>query len=215
MSKIYLVVYFLLLALGQNCNAASIYSFSGQIESIMGFSGTPANTYASDGVFNGAAVNFVISLDGSHVTTDGSNDVGNKVWFGGAQLVASSVDFSHSINQPSYQLYDQTQHSRLTYSFYRGVINVGSGLGIEKTAPFEDGSAFVENWSVGESLSFHIAFDNGSGMVYSTGHVTLTNISNPLPVISTASSVPVPGAAWLFSSGLLGLRGLARQRKAT
>lgn len=35
-----------------------------------------------------------------------------------------------------------------------------------------------------------------------------------LTFIATASPVPIPGAVWLFSSGLLGLVGIARRKKA-
>lgn len=58
---------------------------------------------------------------------------------------------------------------------------------------------------------------NGQGNVYFAAHVTGFNGPNAVTggyFGGSAPVVPVPAAAWLFGSGLIGLTGLARTRKA-
>jgi hypothetical protein len=56
-------------------------------------------------------------------------------------------------------------------------------------------------------LSLTIAVEVGATAAFQTGGFN-TNIS-------AVSAVPVPAAFWLFGSGLLGMIGIARKRKAS
>ena len=63
--------------------------------------------------------------------------------------------------------------------------------------------------------------DCGNGDTYSLSYTATTgdepngfgNLTYELYLTGTVSSVPIPAAAWLFCSGLLGLIGMARCKK--
>ena len=171
MSKKNFIIYStLLLALGQTCQAASIYSFSGQINSVTGWSGTPGNTYTGIGIFTGAAVSFTTSLDasknGTRTATDGTITylpfyehfgviTSQDQWHRYAALISSSIDISNSsVGGEKYNLLsDSTYFSRNSTPYYSGTILLGSQLRIYKTTPYGDTSAFVENWKGGLSTN--------------------------------------------------------------
>jgi len=48
----------------------------------------------------------------------------------------------------------------------------------------------------------------GSGGIVEWGHIVAPNFVSAVP-----AAVPLPAAAWLFGSGLLGLIGVARRKK--
>jgi len=89
--------------------------------------------------------------------------------------------------------------------FWNGVeINMGGGAAASVTcgATCEVGDTYVLDYSASVP-------DDGTtnfGNVPYTLHLTGT--------IAAASAVPVPAAVWLFGSGLVGLAGVARRRKA-
>ncbi len=230
MLKNYLIFYpILAIAFGHNCQAASIYNFSGQISSVTDSAGNFVSTYTRDGLFTGAAVNFAISLDAGkngtstapngavtsypfyqHTSTTGSQDS----WYRYAALISSSIDMSSSSVGPTGNLLMDLSYLASNTSFYEGDIGVGSELSIYKSLKYGDATAFVENWKVGDSLAFFIDFNDGSGEAIARGDLKLVNISTPLPAISTIGAVPIPGSASLFGSILIGLFGVARKVKA-
>lgn len=80
-------------------------------------------------------------------------------------------------------------------------------------------------WSVNNDIPVLVIMDCGAGNVGDTcTGVGTPMVSGPFPdqapafngVVSAAdtSPVPVPAAVWLFGSGLVGLAGIARRRKA-
>ena len=78
-------------------------------------------------------------------------------------------------------------------------------------------SGLTTSTTVGNSINFY--FLHTSGVDYDT--TILTNYgswkldtSGMLTYTSNATVVPVPAAAWLFGSGLLGLVGVARRKVA-
>lgn len=58
----------------------------------------------------------------------------------------------------------------------------------------------------------------GDSITFTVDTLTLTSVTSSRPdqlrVITASSTVPVPAAVWLFGSGLLGLVGMARRKKA-
>ncbi len=64
----------------------------------------------------------------------------------------------------------------------------------------------VGTWAAGEALSL---MNNGYTSEYIIGNLTLTYRGAVLP-----PPIPVPAAAWLFGTGLIGLAGFARRSKA-
>ena len=77
------------------------------------------------------------------------------------------------------------------------------------------------NW---ETWMFEYIVPNGSGLIDSTLGFTIDIVTNGVDAnigfdnlnidFQAASPVPVPAAVWLFGSGLIGLVGFARRKKA-
>jgi len=73
--------------------------------------------------------------------------------------------------------------------------------------------AFAESWAIGTGWARAEAFvdpvfaiNAAQSAGFDLNHIT--------PSGSSVSAVPVPGAVWLFASGLLGMIGMARRKKA-
>ncbi len=63
---------------------------------------------------------------------------------------------------------------------------------------------------------FHASPDEAYAAIPVSGHIEIwpvRHINDPNIQLNT-SPVPLPAAAWLFGSGLLGLMGVARRKKA-
>lgn len=66
---------------------------------------------------------------------------------------------------------------------------------------------FLRDWSwQSDEYTLGTTFAGWSGQAFDFGDYTLS--------VNSVSAVPVPAAAWLFGSGLTGLIGLARRRRA-
>jgi len=97
-------------------------------------------------------------------------------------------------------------------SFYEGSLSIGSLL----TASFTD-LAYSEAPFGGGAFSANLSYIGGSMMGSFTGGDLVGNFSATGTVIATVAevqAVPVPAAVWLFGSGLIGLVGIARRKKA-
>jgi hypothetical protein len=79
--------------------------------------------------------------------------------------------------------------SATTWTYYEFIRNLGPDV------------------SNGLTLQFNAATGAAGG---STSFLEIDNVS----VTADVSAVPVPAAVWLFGSGLLGLVGVARRKKA-
>jgi len=71
---------------------------------------------------------------------------------------------------------------------------------------FTEETFTVEGNTVG---NFEIAFSNKGNKIPNLSHMSLYLRES----VSTASSVPVPAAVWLFATGLIGLTGLNQKKK--
>lgn len=72
----------------------------------------------------------------------------------------------------------------------------------------------LPDWPNGYETAFHVGnsvADNVTGIWITSGPIPASYFVEPPP----PSSVPIPAAAWLLGSGLLGLAGVARKRKAS
>lgn len=77
------------------------------------------------------------------------------------------------------------------------------------------GNGFTSHQSIDSSVAFYgIALPGGSTSVTEFNNVWTLTSTGSLTFDAGVSAVPVPAAVWLFGSGLLGLVGVARRRKA-
>lgn len=230
MPKMRLIACSMLFLAAQQGHAASIYTFSGHINSLQGWYGTPATTYAANGIYVGAPVEMQVLLDDTRPGYTSQYSVKtyepeHKTWFDimpqerwtrYAAWVSSNIDFAASTaNYRSFNEYhDQTEISSWDGRF-TGNIALGASLFIGKGAEIGDTSAFVENWQVGDTLDLQYYYGTSAVMVSGGGSLTLTAISAPLGAITPyPTPVPVPGAGMLFMSGLTAIGGFRKMRRA-
>ena len=141
-----------------------------------------------------------------------------------------TTDLGYNISAPG-TLYGSSTASELAYMFFNTLGNLSfldtsgtpltSGYGVTNSGPFS--GLFDYFWWSGTADPVNPA-SNAMGFGFATGRQrALTNTRGGLVWavydgdIGTAaivtSPVPVPAAAWLFASGLLGLAGIARRGK--
>jgi len=80
-----------------------------------------------------------------------------------------------------------------------------SGLLWKDTSSVNEDSPSPFSWSISDNRAF---FNTTSSLWEASPTIHMFSVD------ATVSSVPVPAAAWLFGSGLLGLVGVARRKKA-
>lgn len=135
-------------------------------------------------------------------------------------LSANDVNFNWGYTGPDYPgLYSggtQVHYNHLTVNFTPNTFRPGDSL------TFGVGTEWVDNVNSG-------AYGGNSGGDLGNAHIPLTItfsngvVSKAVPLIYQSSSlssltltapaaVPLPGAVWLFGSGLVGLAGFARRR---
>ena len=94
------------------------------------------------------------------------------------------------------------------YNFYQ------NGINSSNPSPFSNVQT-TNYWSRNESSSnawlFDFTFNDGSQLSTSKNY----NASAWAVYDGDVAAVPVPGAVWLFSSGLLGLIGISRRKQST
>lgn len=125
--------------------------------------------------------------------------------------------------------YDVEGDTSYGYDFY--LYTSGSGTISNVTGGDSDlGNAFGSGWrQFGGSLygeegnsvlafSFDFFAEAGTSLLisgsYTDANFLDTTISESTLGVTTVSDVPVPAAAWLFTSGLIGLAGLSRRKRS-
>lgn len=119
-----------------------------------------------------------------------------------AALLSSSFDFSSFSTGQYYNVATSDYSEGMATDSHTGKIELSNLLTLYafNTLTVSD---LVYNWSQSMLLSATIDLDDGSGAVsYYGGSFSITNIQ----------VVPVPGAFWLFGSGILGLLGMMRKK---
>lgn len=138
----------------------------------------------------------------------------------GAQCTYSGTDCGFNVNTASSEMANMF-YVTLGDKAYYTTTGSGSqaGWGLTNTGPFSNIQPNAY-WSITEyALSTSIAWDFnfGSGDQYNDDK---TNMYSAWAVhagdvgVAIPSAVPVPAAAWLFGSGLLGLIGISRQKSS-
>lgn len=119
----------------------------------------------------------------------------------GLPELAWNLDDSTQVQGTSSGTFDQWTTGSQTSLVRTGAF----GSGITKT-----GSVLVDNGSGGWTGTLIASSNIGDAWGSSFSGIQYTEEMN---ITLTASPIPVPAAAWLFGSGLLGLVGVARRRK--
>jgi hypothetical protein len=92
-----------------------------------------------------------------------------------------------------------------------GGVSAATWLIQPPTFPSADWQHFSQDVTLGSDVSGGITFELAAVCGADAGCVSNVFLDN---LSITTSAVPVPAAAWLFGSGLLGLVGVARRKKA-
>lgn len=136
-----------------------------------------------------------------------------------------SSDLGYNISAPG-TIYEGSTWSEMAHLFYNSLGNLGyypidypispapqPGWGLEETGPFNNLQGDVY-WSGTLYPPFP---DDAWGFHFNGGHqglVVTEDYRRALAVLpGDVSAVPIPGAVWLFGSGLVGLAGLRRKFK--
>ena len=120
--------------------------------------------------------------------------------------------------------YNITTHSELSNMFYNVLGNTAyydtsgayqAGYGLSNTGPFSNLQSDYGYWSATEYVpntdrAWSFNMDEGSQDVHNKTY----NLYVWAVQSGDVSAVPVPAAVWLFGSGLIGLVGIARRKKA-
>ncbi len=216
--------------------ASSLMTFTGSINNLYqgtsfsnAASGELLSHYTTAGIGIGQTVQFEAVVDfsrqGQMTNEDGSVTVFADVpltrncdtcyGYSGvsndyAELISSSVDFSHSSyysGQKSYNVATSNYYSGMASDSHSGLLQLGDYLSIDSNQ-FGSTSALVYNWSPSQQsyFLFDLYFDDGAGLVHARGNMRLvSSVESP--------AVPVPAAAWLMSSALLSLSAARRLKK--
>jgi hypothetical protein len=180
-------------------------------------------TFLNSAAAAGATVNYAV-IGGDNTGADrnpGSNRyaVTSAVNYGTATMSVSNTNLTGQWNNVNSM---------------QGAVNlaINTGVGLDKASTLDGqfgnavyaaadmfGTSFVNNVAVGSSQSFYLV-TGGAGLAtgkvrdYLVGSFSM-NATGDLSFVSAGStSVPLPAAAWLFGSGLLGLAGVGRRKVA-
>ncbi|MEJ2687097.1 MAG: VPLPA-CTERM sorting domain-containing protein, partial [Gammaproteobacteria bacterium] len=112
------------------------------------------------------------------------------------------------------------QPSSVTFNFRNGAFRAGNSFGFGLDAEWIDGPG-VSGVGKSSGLDFGnaaipltITFSNGGSVTANFAPDSSLGSYGSSLSIAAPATVPLPGAVWLFGSGLVGLAGLARRRKA-
>ncbi len=143
-------------------------------------------TSLDDGSFVNSMIGSTSSIDPLTINTLPLKDYNSATGFGGT---VNNGDSNYGANTDQF-FNVQNKDAQEQFS----LDNFNSATGFDVTA------------ALGETLNFAGLADNGTFTPYGTWTFDGTTIE--------FSAIPVPAAAWLFGSALLGLAGAARRRKA-
>ena len=124
------------------------------------------------------------------------------------------------VSTMSLNLNSDARQGQTNFAANNSAVSIVGDIGYYNNATWGDNmgnSGFTTSATVGNSIAFY--FLNTSDVDYDTTilrNLGSWNLSTAgmLTYTSNATVVPVPAAAWLFGSGLLGLVGVARRKVA-
>jgi hypothetical protein len=167
---------------------------------------------------------------GTYTALDGSTYTGSGFFnldpynFGSAPLEdTTQLSDPNGVKYTSSAVNGATtsQPNRLTFTFASGAFQANNTFSFGLDAEWVDGAGENKNGQSGgldfgnAAIPLTITFSNGYSVTanFATAPTTSQPYRSALTVAAPAA-VPLPGAVWLFGSGLVGLAGLARRRNA-
>jgi hypothetical protein len=199
--------------------------------------GTPTNTVMTSGVDPITGANTVYggnysvrvndSNSGSVVSTISqtvTNYTDNNIFFAWNAVLEDSHDLQHS-GYFSLTVVDDTAGTTLVSRAYSSAGSIGAGTaGVTWNTYNYGGTWYSSDWvvenvdlvalgAVGHTFTLSLLasdcfYGAHAGYVYLDGFGAVTPPTGP----TNPNAVPVPAAAWLFGSGLLGFAGLRRKK---
>jgi len=221
----------IILAISTNVNAASsYYTFEGYIDN---FGSDPSGEATSAGLGRFSPVSYTVEIDfsgtGSRTLQDNtteylSDSTGNIYgWYSTDYFYASLIESSHPLLSPAISytvsagISDDVIESNYGYSstttktvIIDGVssigYNYGGSLALVDSLNIQSQHKLIQDWGIGDEVQGLYTYGDWSNDTYTSfgTNLTLTNIS----------PVPLPASIWFFGSGLIGLIGVARRKKA-
>jgi hypothetical protein len=196
-------------------NAGGFYSFGNSMDRALGGLGSSGAYFNNGGTgpASGAMAGwFAVALsNNSGATLDGfSATFDGEQWRNGGNTSAQTMVLEYG--------FGSTFASVGTWSAAGAMFNFTSPV-VGATAAAVDGNAagrvaglggsILTNWNAGDTLWLRWAEVNDVGNDHALAIDNFNFVAG-----QQVSSVPLPAAAWLFGSGLLGLAGIGRRRRA-
>ncbi len=172
------------------------------------------NSYRQDSYLNTAGGTFFVDALGPNGTSlmSGSIDVGGNVVFTPTGREGMAYLFFSTLGvQPWNIIPDDSVTTETAYDFF----TTGTESAVKgKSSVSLTGSA-LQDAGAGTWTGVLVSAGNVNGQYWAGFNNTLYTEQFNVTITADAPVIPIPAAAWLFGSGLLGLVGVARRRKSS
>lgn len=205
-------------AVSSGVNAVPVYGFVTDLQLTLGATDLMAHP---NSVFNGLTIDgdtetgltlwgdMIAYTAGTYVglswnlsngVRQGPNGSGGTIFYDGGIEISTSTD---GVN---YTYFDTTDAGYYNTNFLAGNDGHIAPVPIQTTAGLVvDDTGFITVGGLWDLAFFGAGFNNAAGKIHIFGDTA---------AVFMKVYVPIPGAAWLFGSSLLGLIGMRRQRKS-
>ncbi len=204
MKKIYSLLVVSALSMAAAQASAAVYNITLDFNSVI----TSSDNSLNGGVSTGTLGTGTMDTDTGLVTSIGTGIVSTQNFFGNPAIADIILDISiDSANNSGTQ-------TRTSCNDLQGTLNCNGPSSPPLNTPLPLAGLTGNNWVGGETtgavLTYNISSTQANpitgGDIFNNGALTVT-------VGSAVSAVPVPAAAWLFGSALVGLAGIGRKRQ--
>lgn len=199
-------------AIGDTIGSGTVGGDNGEIKfTIDGAGNFTVSSYRQDSYLSTAGGTFFVDALGPNGTSNmfGSIDGSGNVSFTPDGRVGMAFDFYSSLGTQPWNIIPGSTPEAFD-SFSTGTETAVKG----KSSVSMTGSA-LQDAGAGTWTGVLVSAGNVNGTYWSGFDNTLYTEQFNVTITADAPAVPVPAAAWLFGSGLLGLVGVARRRKSS